>query len=58
MYQSLLMGDSPDKAAHYHFLGFKFGAFISDPALGCVQSDNLFQILFWYSETAERLNSI
>jgi hypothetical protein len=35
------VGDSPKQAAHYHILGFKFGAFIFGPAFGWLQSDKL-----------------
>jgi hypothetical protein len=52
------MGDNPEQPAHYQILAFKLGAFISDLSLSCVQGDNMFQILFWYSDTAETLNSI
>jgi hypothetical protein len=30
--------DSAGQAAYYHFLGLQFGGFISDPALGWLQS--------------------
>lgn len=48
------MGDSPEQAAHYH-LGFKSGGLYLTWHFVCVHSDDLFQILFWYAETAEIL---
>jgi hypothetical protein len=35
--------DSPDQAAHYHFLDLEAGGLVSDAALGCSQSKEEFR---------------
>jgi hypothetical protein len=35
------MWDIPEQAAHYHILGLQVRGFISEPALGCLQSKDV-----------------
>jgi hypothetical protein len=43
------MWDSPDKAAHYHILDPYILGFISDPALGLLQSKKESLVLYYVS---------